>query len=154
MLHVPQGYNWYFDSQKRIGERVAILAVLDVAGRGGGRCLRPPGEQDPCSCQTLQMRALLDAVDRLPPGIPVFMGDFNTNTYDGAGLEAAGHSIREQHLGHAAPGCGRLRATAARGGRGGFFLLGLQRPSCQAPQETPCLTAYCRCIWSGFFCGD
>ena len=45
------------------------------------------------------MRALLDAVDRLPPGIPVFMGDFNTNTYDGVGLEAAGHSIREQHLG-------------------------------------------------------
>ena len=36
MLHVPQGYNWYFDSQKRIGERVAILAVLDVAGREVG----------------------------------------------------------------------------------------------------------------------
>lgn len=45
----------------------------------------------------LQMRALLDAVDRLPPGIPVFMGDFNTNTYDGVGLEAqdipSGNSI-------------------------------------------------------------
>lgn len=136
MLHVPQGYNWYFDSQKRIGERVAILAVLDVAGREVGAVCVHLENKTHAAAQTLQMRALLDAVDRLPPGIPVFMGDFNTNTYDGAGLEAAGHPIREQHLGHAAPGCGRLRATAARGGRGGFFLLGLQRPSCQAPQET------------------
>ena len=112
MLHVPQGYNWYFDSQKRIGERVAILAVLDVAGREVGAVCVHLENKTHAAAQTLQMRALLDAVDRLPPGIPVFMGDFNT------------------------PGCGRLRATAARGGRGGFFLLGLQRPSCQDPQET------------------
>ena len=99
MLHVPQGYNWYFDSQKRIGERVAILAVLDVAGREVGAVCVHLDNKTHAAAQTLQMRALLDAVDRLPPGIPVFMGDFNTNTYDGAGLEAAGHSIREQHLG-------------------------------------------------------
>ena len=99
MLHVPQGYNWYFDSQKRIGERVAILAVLDVAGREVGAVCVHLENKTYAAAQTLQMRALLDAVDRLPPGIPVFMGDFNTNTYDGVGLEAAGHSIREQHLG-------------------------------------------------------
>ena len=96
MLHVPQGYNWYFDSQKRIGERVAILAVLDVAGREVGAVCVHLENKTHAAAQTLQMRALLDAVDRLPPGIPVFMGDFNTNTYDGAGLEAAGHSIREE----------------------------------------------------------
>ena len=90
MLHVPQGYNWYFDSQKRIGERVAILAVLDVAGREVGAVCVHLENKTHAAAQTLQMRALLDAVDRLPPGIPVFMGDFNTNTYDGAGLEAAG----------------------------------------------------------------
>ena len=86
MLHVPQGYNWYFDSQKRIGERVAILAVLDVAGREVGAVCVHLENKTHAAAQTLQMRALLDAVDRLPPGIPVFMG-------------AAGHSIREQHLG-------------------------------------------------------
>ena len=133
MLHVPQGYNWYFDSQKRIGERVAILAVLDVAGREVGAVCVHLENKTHAAAQTLQMRALLDAVDRLPPGIPVFMGDFNTNTCRPGGCRTSHQGTAS---GHAAPGCGRLRATAARGGRGGFFLLGLQRPSCQAPQET------------------
>ena len=78
---------------------MAILAVLDVAGREVGAVCVHLENKTHAAAQTLQMRALLDAVDRLPPGIPVFMGDFNTNTYDGAGLEAAGHPIREQHLG-------------------------------------------------------
>lgn len=100
VLHLPQGYNWYFDAQKRIGERVAILAVLDVAGREVGAVCAHLENKTHAAARALQMRVLLDEVDRLLPGMPVFMGgDFNTNTYDGADLEAAGFYLREQQLG-------------------------------------------------------
>lgn len=100
VLHLPQGYNWYFDSQKRIGERVAILAVLDVAGREVGAVCAHLENKTHAAARALQMRSLLDEIDRLLPGIPVFLGgDFNTNTYDGADLEAAGHYLKEQQLG-------------------------------------------------------
>lgn len=32
-VHMPEQYNWYFDRQKRIGARVAILCALDIGGR-------------------------------------------------------------------------------------------------------------------------
>ena len=32
IVRLPEQYNWYFDRQKRIGGRLAILAELDVAG--------------------------------------------------------------------------------------------------------------------------
>ncbi len=100
VMHLPQGYNWYIDAQKRIGERVAILAVLDVAGREVGAVCAHLENKTHAAARALQMRARLDATDRPLPGMPVFMGgDFNTNTYDGADLEAAGNFLREQQLG-------------------------------------------------------
>ena len=60
VLHLPQGYNWYFDAQKRIGERVAILAVLDVAGREVGAVCAHLENKTHAAARALQMRVLLD----------------------------------------------------------------------------------------------
>lgn len=99
MLHVPQGYNWYFDSQKRIGERVAILAVLDVAGREvGAVCVHLENKTHaaprhcrcgPCWTQWTVCRR----------GYRNSWGTSTPTPMTVPGLEAAGHSIREQHLG-------------------------------------------------------
>ena len=33
---MPEQYNWYYDRQKRIGARVAIVCSLDIGGREVG----------------------------------------------------------------------------------------------------------------------
>ena len=43
VVHMPEQYNWYYDRQKRIGARVAIVCLLDIGGRGR-RGQRPSGE--------------------------------------------------------------------------------------------------------------
>ena len=36
VVRLPEQYNWYFDRQRRIGGRLAILAELDAAGKSIG----------------------------------------------------------------------------------------------------------------------
>lgn len=36
VVHMPEQYNWYYDRQKRIGARVAIVCSLDIGGREVG----------------------------------------------------------------------------------------------------------------------
>ena len=36
VVHMPEQYNWYYDRQKRIGARVAIVCLLDIGGREVG----------------------------------------------------------------------------------------------------------------------
>lgn len=100
-LYVPQGFNWYFDPKRRIGERVAIFALLDVGGRDlGAVCVHLENMTSPAA-RALQMRAILDEAARLFPGVPVLMGgDFNTNTYDGADPTGAAAYLLEQQMGH------------------------------------------------------
>lgn len=81
VLHMPEEYNWYFDSQKRIGARVAVFAELDIGGRHVGavsihlenRCI-PAGRAE-------QINAVLRKADEFFGDIPVVMGgDFNFST--------------------------------------------------------------------------
>lgn len=89
VVRLPEQYNWYFDRQRRIGGRLAILAELDVAGRSVGvgtihleNRTHGPGRQ-------AQLETILTAADKLFPGMPVALGgDLNTNTFDGRDKDA------------------------------------------------------------------
>ena len=89
VLRLPEQYNWYFDRQRRIGGRLAILAELDVAGTPVGVATihlenrtHGPGRQ-------AQLETVLRAADAMFPGMPVVLGgDLNTNTFDGRDKDA------------------------------------------------------------------
>ena len=89
VLRLPEQYNWYFDRQRRIGGRLAILAELDVAGTPVGVATihlenrtHGPGRQ-------AQLDTVLAAAEEMFPGMPVILGgDLNTNTFDGRDKDA------------------------------------------------------------------
>ena len=89
VVRLPEQYNWYFDRQRRIGGRLAILAELDVAGTPVGvgtihleNRTHGPGRQ-------AQLETVLAKADALFPGMPVILGgDLNTNTFDGRDKDA------------------------------------------------------------------
>lgn len=88
-VRLPEGYNWYFDRQRRIGGRLAVLAELDVAGKPVGvgsvhleNRTHGPGRQ-------AQLEAVLAEAEAMFPGMPVLLGgDLNTNTFDGRDKDA------------------------------------------------------------------
>ena len=88
-VRLPEEYNWYFDRQRRIGGRLAILAELDVGGTPVGvgtihleNRTHGPGRQ-------AQLEAVLAEAERMFPGMPVILGgDLNTNTFDGRDKDA------------------------------------------------------------------
>lgn len=91
VVRLPERYNWYFDRQRRIGGRLAVLAELDVAGTPVGvgtvhleNRTDGPGRQ-------AQLEAVLAEAERMFPGMPVVLGgDLNTNTFDGRDKDAIG----------------------------------------------------------------
>ncbi len=84
IVRLPEQYNWYFDCQRRIGGRLAILAELDIHGTSVGAATihlenrtHGPGRQ-------AQLEVILQAADEMFAGMPVVLGgDLNTNTFDG-----------------------------------------------------------------------
>ena len=88
-VRLPEQYNWYFDRQRRIGGRLAVLAELDVDGMPVGvgsihleNRTHGPGRQ-------AQLEAVLAAAEKMFPGMPVILGgDLNTNTFDGRDKDA------------------------------------------------------------------
>ena len=82
-LYVPEGYNWYFDEQKRIGGRVAVFCELDVAGkRLGAVCVHLENRTSP-ALRAAQTAAILAKADAMFGDIPILIGgDFNTNAFD------------------------------------------------------------------------
>ncbi len=82
-LYVPEGYNWYFDEQKRIGGRVAVFCELDVAGRRlGAVCVHLENRTSPAA-RAAQMRAILEHADAMFGDLPVLIGgDLNPNGFD------------------------------------------------------------------------
>ncbi|WP_295752008.1 endonuclease/exonuclease/phosphatase family protein [uncultured Oscillibacter sp.] len=88
-VRLPEQYNWYFDRQRRIGGRLAILAELDVGGRPVGTATihlenrtHGPGRQ-------AQLETVLAEAEAMFPGMPVVLGgDLNTNTFDGRDKDA------------------------------------------------------------------
>lgn len=91
IVRLPEQYNWYFDRQRRIGGRLAILAELEVGGRSVGvgtihleNRTHGPGRQ-------AQLETVLRAAEAMFPGMPVALGgDLNTNTFDGRAKEDIG----------------------------------------------------------------
>lgn len=89
VVRLPEQYNWYFDRQRRIGGRLAVLAELDVAGMPVGvgaihleNRTHGPGRQ-------AQLDTVLAAAEEMFPGMPVILGgDLNTNTFDGRDKDA------------------------------------------------------------------
>lgn len=83
-VRLPKQYNWYFDRQRRIGGRCAVLAELDVGGRPLGVASIHLENRTHGEGRRLQLEAVLRAAEKLLPGIPVVLGgDLNTNTFDG-----------------------------------------------------------------------
>ena len=89
VVRLPEQYNWYFDRQRRIGGRCAVLAEIQVAGRSVGigsihleNRTHGPGRR-------AQLETVLQAAEKMFPGLPVILGgDLNTNTFDGRDKDA------------------------------------------------------------------
>lgn len=92
VFRLPEQYNWYNDRQKRIGGRNAIFVKLDVHGREVGAVSIHLENRTDGAGRRVQMKAVLDEVERVFPGIPVVLGgDLNTNTFDGCDKAAIRH---------------------------------------------------------------
>ncbi len=89
-FYPPEGYNWYFDRQVRIGARVAVLAELDIAGTHvGAVCIHLENRTTP-EFRAVQTKAILDYADAYFGGIPILVGgDFNSNAFEDSYESAA-----------------------------------------------------------------
>lgn len=89
ILRLPEQYNWYFDRQRRIGGRNAILAKIDVDGRKVGLVCTHLENRTDGEGRRAQMKHLFEEAQKAFPGIPVIIGgDLNTNGFDGRDIEA------------------------------------------------------------------
>nr|WP_325211693.1 endonuclease/exonuclease/phosphatase family protein [uncultured Oscillibacter sp.] len=88
-VRLPEQYNWYFDRQRRIGGRLAILAELDVAGAPVGVGTIHLENRTHGPGRRAQLEAVLAEAEAMFPGMPVILGgDLNTNTFDGRDKDA------------------------------------------------------------------
>lgn len=88
-VRLPEQYNWYFDRQRRIGGRLAILAELDVAGTPVGVGTIHLENRTHGPGRRAQLETVLAEAEALFPGMPVILGgDLNTNTFDGRDKDA------------------------------------------------------------------
>ena len=74
-VRLPEQYNWYFDRQRRIGGRCAVLAELDVGGRPLGVASIHLENRTHGEGRRLQLEAVLRAAEELLPGIPGVQGE-------------------------------------------------------------------------------
>ena len=90
-IRLPEQYNWYFDRQRRIGGRCAVLAELDVGGRPLGVASIHLENRTHGEGRRIQLETVLRAAEELLPGMPLVLGgDLNTNTFDGRDKDAIG----------------------------------------------------------------
>lgn len=88
-VRLPEQYNWYFDRQRRIGGRLAILAELDVAGTPVGAGTIHLENRTHGPGRRAQLETVLAEAEHMFPGMPVILGgDLNTNTFDGRDKDA------------------------------------------------------------------
>lgn len=89
VVRLPEQYNWYFDRQRRIGGRLAILAELDLCGQRVGVGTIHLENRTHSEGRKIQLETILKAADEMFPDIPVILGgDLNTNTFDGRDKDA------------------------------------------------------------------
>jgi len=81
---LPREYDWFFDVQKRTGDRCALLAQLDVGGKAlGVGSIHLENRTGP-EGRVRQLRTVLEEAERLFPHCPIVLGgDLNTNGFDG-----------------------------------------------------------------------
>ena len=88
-VRLPEQYNWYFDRQRRIGGRLAVLAELDVAGTPVGVGAIHLENRTHGPGRRAQLSAVLAEAEAMFPGMPMILGgDLNTNTFDGRDKDA------------------------------------------------------------------
>ena len=88
-VRLPEQYNWYFDRQRRIGGRLAVLAELDVAGTPVGVGAIHLENRTHGPGRRAQLSAVLAEAEAMFPGMPVILGgDLNTITFDGRDKDA------------------------------------------------------------------
>ena len=88
-VRLPEQYNWYFDRQRRIGGRLAVLAELDVAGTPVGVGAIHLENRTHGPGRRAQLSAVLAEAEAMFPDMPVILGgDLNTNTFDGRDKDA------------------------------------------------------------------
>lgn len=88
IVRLPEQYNWYFDRQRRIGGRLAILAELDVNGKSIGVGTIHLENRTHSEGRAAQMEVILREAEEMFPGMPVILGgDLNTNTFDGRNIK-------------------------------------------------------------------
>ena len=92
VVHMPEQYNWYYDRQKRIGARVAIVCSLDIGGREVGAVSVHLENRADSEGREAQMAVVYDEIKKsFAPDTPVMIGgDLNTNTFDGRAKEDIG----------------------------------------------------------------
>lgn len=101
IVRLPLAYDWYYDTQKRFGTRIAIFATVDIKGTKVGLvCVHLENRTTP-EKRVLQIKFLLDAIDEhFGKDMPVIIGgDMNTNAVDGdndSEMEALGRDPKEQ----------------------------------------------------------
>ena len=85
VFRLPEQYNWYYDRQKRIGARVAIVCSLDIGGREVGAVSVHLENRADSEGREAQMAVVYDEIKKsFAPDTPVMIGgDLNTNTFDG-----------------------------------------------------------------------
>lgn len=81
---LPREYDWFFDVQKRTGDRCALLAQLDVGGKAlGVGSIHLENRTGP-EGRVRQLKTVLAEAERLFPRCPIVLGgDLNTNGFDG-----------------------------------------------------------------------
>ena len=88
VVRLPEQYNWYFDRQRRIGGRLAILAELDVNGKSLGVGTIHLENRTHGEGRRIQLEAILKEAETFLKDMPVMLGgDLNTNTFDGRDKE-------------------------------------------------------------------
>ncbi|MCR5073439.1 MAG: endonuclease/exonuclease/phosphatase family protein [Clostridiales bacterium] len=84
IVRLPEEYNWYFDRQRRIGGRLAILAELDLGLQSVTVGTIHLENRTNGIGRKHQLQTVLDAADSFSANHPVVLGgDLNTNTFDG-----------------------------------------------------------------------
>ena len=136
VVHMPEQYNWYYDRQKRIGARVAIVCSLDIGGREVGAVSVHLENRADSKGREAQMAVVYDEIKKsFAPDTPVMIGgDLNTNTFDGNDIRASPSCSTTRS---ALPGTWRRSKVRARpaAGRGERLLLPrVQQHRRHAPQ--------------------
>ena len=118
---MPEQYNWYYDRQKRIGARVAIVCSRDIGGREVGAVSVHLENRADSEAAKRRWQSYDEIKRSFAPDTPVMIGgDLNTNTFDGNDIPGFTKLFNDperlsKHMEHVE--CTRARSAAGGGKR-------------------------------------